>query len=394
MTPVIFDAGYGIMSAMIRERVVQWADRFIRLPVAGLDISDRSIKYVKFSPVRRGVIESFGEHAVAEGIIVEGRIERMLDFIAALREVRALLGSRWRLMGAAASLPEEKSFLRLVQVPNVKPEEIAAALRWQIEGQIPLPAEDLAYDYQVIEPLIQGVDHRDVVITAYPKGVVDSYVRALKEAGFQPVALELESQAIARAALGVAPAYERLVQHSMSDKSPEGAIVVDMGRNRTSIAVSAAGSVLYTVTVPVGGRALEQAIAGALGVSADEAVSIKKEQGLARDAHEGKLFASLSPLADMLAGELARTIAYYEDHIAHIHGGSRDIKRMLLSGGDANLPGLDTYLASRIRIPVSAADPFHGMERATPYPIPEIPKNESLAFAAAIGLARRGQIEK
>lgn len=365
---------------MIKERVVQWADRFIRLPVAGLDISDRSVKYVKFSRVRAGELEVYGEKEIAEGIIVEGRIAREQDFVAVLRDVRALLGRRWRSMGIAASLPEEKSFLRLMQLPNVKKEEAAGALRWQIEGQIPLPAEDLAYDYEVIDPFaplpLPLSDHLDVVVTAFPKGVIESYVRVLKEAGFQPVALELESQAIARAVLG-------------SARSPDAVVVVDMGRNRTSIAVCAAGSALFTATVPVGGRAMDEAISKGIAVGADDAARIKKEYGLAKDAYEGKIFAALTPLIDTLAAELGRTISYYEDHISHIHGGRPGIQRVLLSGGDANLLGLDTYLASRIRVPVYVADLFRECGKTSRYPVPEIPKNESLAFAAAIGLARR-----
>lgn len=370
-----------IMTIMLKECVVQWADRFIRLPVAGLDISDRTIKYVKFSDRRGAEIESFGEKEIADGVIVDGRIEREQDFVVLLTELRVVLGGRWQPMGIAASLPEEKSFLRLISLPHVKKEEVAGALRWQIEGQIPLPAQDLAYDYEVVEPFAPLFDdHLDVVVTAFPKAVVESYVRVLKKAGFQPVALELESQAIARAVLGGA-------------RSPDTAVVVDMGRFRTSIAVCAAGSVLFTATVPVGGRALEEAIAKFLAIGADEAAALKKEHGLMIDVYEGKIFAILAPLVDMLAGELGRTIAYYESHISHIHGGSPGVRRVLLSGGDANLLGLDTYLASRIRVPVSAADPFHESRSGSLYPIPDIPRNESLAFAAAIGLARHGQVK-
>ncbi|OHA06567.1 MAG: hypothetical protein A3B34_01505 [Candidatus Sungbacteria bacterium RIFCSPLOWO2_01_FULL_54_21] len=361
---------------MIRERIVQWADHFIRLPVVGLDISDRSIKYVKFSAGRSGQIESFGEKEIDEGVIVEGRIERPADFVSVLRALSSLLGRWWSPMGVVASLPEEKSFLRLVQLPDVKPAEVAGALRWQIEGQIPLPAEDLAYDYEIIESLVSRPEHLDVVITAYPKTIVDAYISALKEGGFQPVALELESQAIARAVLG-------------GERAPDATAVVDMGRNRTTIAMCAAGSVIFTATVPVGGRMLEQEIAKALGVDMAAADRLKKEHGLIPGAYEGKIFRAILPTMEMITGELGRTIAYYEDHISHIHGGTPEVRRVLMCGGDANLFGLDTYLSSRVRVPVSIADPFYGIAAESPYPIPEIPRREAVAFAAAIGLARR-----
>ncbi len=361
---------------MIRERVVEWADHFIRLPVAGLDISDRGIKYVKFAAGGTGHIASFGEKEIAEGIIVEGRIERPADFAVALRGLSSLLGRPWSPMGVVASLPEEKSFLRLLQMPSVKPAEIAGALRWQIEGQIPLPAEDLAYDYEIIEPFVGRAEHMDIVITAYPKAIVDSYISTLKDGGFQPVALELESQAIARAVLG-------------RERSPDATAIMDMGRNRTTLAVCAAGSVIFTSTVPTGGHVLEQEIAKALGVDMAEANRLKKEHGLIKNAADGKIFKAIAPTIDIIANEIIRTTAYYEDHISHIHGGTPGVSRVLMCGGDANLLGLDTYLASRVHIPVALADPFYDISTASPYLIPEIPRHEAIAFAAAIGLARR-----
>lgn len=373
----LFPCGYGIMARMLKERMVQWAERWIRLPVAGLDISDRSIKYVKFSDDRSGGLEQWGEEQIAEGILVEGRIEKEQEFIAILRALHARFGSKWHAIGVAASLPEEKSFLRLLQMPRVKPEEIAGALRWQIEGQIPLPAEDLAYDYQIIEPFVGTTDHLDIVITAYPKGIVESYAHVLKESGFQPVALELESQAIARAVLE-------------PTRAPEAVMVIDMGRNRASIAVCAAGSVLFTATLSVGGRRMEEEIARIMAVAPEEALRIKKEEGFVAHARGGKVYEALLPLMDTLAGETARTAAYYEDRISHIHGGNPGIARIVLSGGDANLLGLDTYLASRAHIPVEVADPLRGAGGGYGrYLVPAMPKNEALAFAAAIGLARR-----
>lgn len=365
------------MAAMVKERVAQWANRFIRLPVAGLDISDRSIKYVKFAAGNGVALETFGEKEIAEGIVVEGRIERPADFVLALRDLTALLGGRFAPLGVVASLPEEKSFLRLVQMPVMKPEEVAGALRWQIESQIPLPAEDIAYDYEVIEPFAGHPDHLDVVITAYPKRIVDSYTAALKEAGFQPMALEMESQAIARAVLGGA-------------HTPDAAIVIDLGRYRTSIAVCAAGSVLFTATLPVGGQAMETKIEKACAVSPEEALRLKKETGFIKSAMDGKIYAALLPLMEALAAELLRTIAYYEDHLLHIHGSAPGIARVLICGGDASLLGLDTYLSSRTRVPAVLADPFGSLMDMSPYPIPEIPRHNALAYTAAIGLAMRG----
>ncbi len=362
----------------MKERIAQWADRFIRLPVIGLDISDRSIKYVKLAVGRKVVFEFFGEVEVPEGIIAQGLVEREADLSGVLHGILTEVGGRFAATGAAVSLPEEKSFVRLLRLAKVKPEEVEGAIRWQMEGQIPLPPDEIAYDYELIGSAADGGDHLDAVITAFPRGVVGAYVRALKSAGFQPVALELESQAIARAVMPEASA------------GTDAKVVIDMGRNRTSFSIAAAGAIVFTTTLPIGGRVLEDRIAQALGVDAAEAARVKKEIGLDKDAYDGRIFAALQPPLETLADELARAVAYYADHILHAHGADRGIGAVILSGGDAALLGLDTYLASKIHVPVEIADPFRKLAALLPYAIPPLPKNQSLAFSAAIGLAMRG----
>lgn len=361
----------------MKERITGWAERFIRLPVLGLDISDRSIKYMKFSAGRMVKIEFFGEEQIPEGVIIGGQVEREEELTAVIRGLADSVGRRFRSAGAVVSLPEEKSFLRLVELPKVKSEEVVGAMRWQIEGQIPLPPDDIAYDFEMIDPLLNHLDHLDAVITAFPRRLVDSYVRVLKNAGLRLAAMELESQAIVRAAV-------------REVRSREAKIIVDMGRYRTSFVIFVGGTIIFTATLPVGGRVFEAQISKTLGVEGDEAMRIKKEIGLSRGAYEGKVFGALLPALGRLAAELVQAVAYYKDHVSHIHGASEGINLILLSGGDANLYGLDTYLASAIRIPVQIADPFSVIGERLGYVVPPIPRNEALAFSAAIGLAMRG----
>ena len=98
----------------------------------------------------------------------------------------------------AVSLREEKSFFRVIQLPKVKIADIGKAIRWEIEANIPLPFEELVYDYEVVDSFDEHLDHVDVVISAFPKTIVDAYVRVLGAAGLRLACLELESQAIVR----------------------------------------------------------------------------------------------------------------------------------------------------------------------------------------------------
>ena len=364
---------------MIKNRILNWINPLIRLPAVGIDISDQSMKYIQFRGKDELEISFFGEIEIPAEIIIDGEIKKKEDLAKTLsawfQKEKKRLDSPFVVVG----LPEEKSFLRLIQLPQTKREEVAGAIRREIETNIPLPPEKLIYDYEIIEPLKNHLDHFDVVITAFPKDIVESYAEVLKIAGLQPIAMELESQAIIRSIIA-----------KLREESAK--IIVDIGRNRTSVIIFSGGAIIFTTTLSLGGHTFEENIAKNLKISMEKAIAIKKEFGLHKKEFGGQLFSALVPPVAALTDEIKRAMEYYRTHPAHIHGGHPIINTILLTGGDANLLGISTYLASNLKIPVYLANPFAAIEKRLRHSIPPIEKNQSLAFSAAIGLALRDLI--
>lgn len=360
----------------MKNTILHWAESHIRMPTVGIDLSERSMKYVKLRRGKQITIDLFGEIEIPEGIIVGGEIknETELSKIIAtwFSQNRHLLKTSL----VVTSLPEEKSFLRIIQIPKVKQGNLTGAIRWEIEANIPLPSDEILYDYEIVEPLEDHADHFEVTITAFPKQLVESYVRIFKNVYLQPVALELESQAIVRATIP-----------NLHEKKSR--IIIDMGRGRTSLIVFSGNAIIFTTTVELGGNTLEENIMKVLNVPQEKAIQIKKETGLNKHAYGGEVFSALVPPLAALADELWRAVEYFKHHATHAHGADQEIDEILLTGGDANLAGLDTYLASALHMPVLRADSFAALRNEMNYIVPPIPKNQSLAFAAAIGLASR-----
>ena len=361
---------------MLKEQILKWTAPFIDLPVAGMDISDRTIKYLKFRSNSGIDIDIWGELAIPEGLIVGGDIKNEEGLVKVMGDWLSREGRAFGSSFMAVSIPEEKSFLRVIQIPKVKLEEVSGAIRWEIEANIPLAPEDLIYDHEVIVPLEDHLDHYDVVITAYPKVVVESYVRVLKKTGLKIFSLELESQAVVRA----------LIANLREKKSR---IIVDFGRNRTGFIIFAGGAMILTSTIGVGGSALEDNITKILKVNREEAIRLKKEVGLNKKEKNGEVFSALLPVMATLADELKRVAEYYRNHTLHTHGATKDVDEVLLVGGDANLWGLDTYLSSILQIQVKVADPWASVRGRAKFLVPIIPKNQAIAYATVIGLAIR-----
>lgn len=346
-------------------------------PAFGLDISDYTVKFVKFSRNFTGelAMEAFGEITIPESIVVGGEIKKEEELAEILRNNLVTgEGKHFSERFVAATLPEEKGFVHVIQLPRMKPEEAGKAARWEIEGIVPLPPEELSFDYAILPPTKDSLDHIDLLVTAFPRTIVAGYIRVLELAGFSPVSLELESQAISR---------------SLWSGEKEALIFVDLGATRTSVMTVVGGSLIFTRSISVGGKDFERAISERLGVSKEEARKIKIEIGLDKDYKDGAVYEMLLPLVSVLADELKKHISFYREHSQHRHGMPEDIARVVLSGGDANLTNLANYLSMIVKKEVKIGSPlsrlFLGKHFAPPFS-----KNESLKYTTAIGAALRG----
>ncbi|MEK9148248.1 MAG: type IV pilus assembly protein PilM [Patescibacteria group bacterium] len=355
--------------------------RVLNPPAFGLDISDLTLKFVGLGRQgREHSLRYFGEMPIPPGVVMDGEIKKEDDLIAVLiGGLRTAAGKIMRERFVVASLPEEKSFVRVIELPGIKPEDVGHAVRWELEGVVPLSFKDITFDYQLLMRLAGSDDHRDVLITAFPRKIVESYHRVLAAAGLVPLALELESQAISRAI--IAPELLSRPQ-----------IIIDSGALRTSFIIFAGGSLIFTKSISVGGHDFETAIAKSLGLSEAEARQVKIAAGLSKIYRSGQVFQALEPQLRALTAELERELWFYRDHPAKRHRSLGDIERIILCGGDANLIGLDKYIATTIKKPTVLGNPFANVKLESGA-IPPIPRNEALKYTTALGLALRAAQE-
>lgn len=354
----------------------------------GLDISDLSIKFVKLAKKKKFLsLSAFGEAKLSPGIIEGGTIKDEKALTLAIQD--ALAGVHGKQISAkyvAASLPEEKAFLQVIQMPRMKIEELQKAVYFEAENYIPLPIGTVYLDFQIVPPVINHLDHTDVLIAALPKTIVDSYLSCLEKAGLKPLALEVESLAIARA----------LVPNGIS---PTPVLLIDLGETRTSIIIFSGRSVRLTGSIPVSSQKLTEIISRALKINLAEAEKLKLKYGLSltgknREEKESrKIFDALVPPLVDLKEQIKKYLDYYQFHAGHEHtsSGTRTIQQIYLCGGGANLLGLADFLSLELQIPTELGNPWINI---LPSPIKEVPElryKESLKYATALGLALRGK---
>lgn len=340
----------------------------------GLDLSDRSFKIAELSGKKGGfTLENFGGAAIEEGLLEDGVILSEEKLARAIHDgLGTLKSGPPRSPYVACSLPEQKTFLRIVQLPKVKKEEIHEAVQREIEANIPLALSDVYFDWQIVPPLHQNVSHLDVLISAAPRDLVDSYTQVLRRAGLKPFLFEPESVALARC----------VVKNGFSEKP---VLIVDLGRTRTNFIIYAGQGIRFSSTIQISGDLITENIARGLNVSPKEAETLKQKVGFLKT--NIKVFEAIVPVLTDLKQQIAKYIAFYTDHATHLHDGVFKIDKLLLTGGGARLKGIDDYLASSLKTHAELADPFENVRSPL---FGENPKGSGAEFATyttALGLA-------
>lgn len=349
----------------------------------GLDLSDESIKIAKLSKRKGGLLlENFGEAPLPSGVMEEGVIVSPAEILKALEDLLRGLGILpHKNAYAACSLPEPKTYVRVVQLPKVKEGEIKEAIQWEIEANVPLPLKDLYFDWEIIPPLHpspplgagQRAEHLDILVSAVSRSLVDSYIALFGKARLRPFSFEPESVALSRA----------LVRGGIAEKP---VLIVDLGQTRTNCMIYAGAGLRFTSSIQISGNGMTENVKRALGVSREEAERLKKEVGLDREK-DGRVFEAVLPALTALKDQIREYMDFFAGHVTHIHDGKFGVTNILLAGGGASLKGLTTYLSLSLGVPVMRADPWRNILASPLKETPKLPHEESIRYGTVLGLA-------
>lgn len=350
--------------------------------IFGMDINDSSLKIVKLIKKRKGFsLVSFNEVKIKEGVIKQGIIQDEETLANIIKMVcNTVKGKRLGTKYAVVSLPEEKSFLQLIQMPKMTEEELRLALPFEAENYIPLAINKAYLDFQVINLHKNNSKHLDLLINAMPKFIIDSYMSCCKKAGIIPCILEVESHAIARALL-------------KSGKDIPPVILIDLGCNSTSFIIFSDDSIHFTSSIPISSQQLTNAISDNFGINVHKAETLKIKYGLDKKEKEHyNIDKIITPILHDLVIQIKKYIDFYYRHEFHGNSLPKDkIEKIILSGGGANLKNISDFLSKELEISVELGNPF------TNIILPKksnFPHENILSFTTVLGLALRGASEQ
>lgn len=349
----------------------------------GLDLSEGSLKFVELDrAAEKGVVRAYSSADIPKEIFSSEKISNSKLLRETIRE--ALNHPKFGKITTpyvVASIPETKSFVRVIQIPRMSPAEAGEAIKWEAEAYIPISISQVYLDWLILDEAAPD-GKMTVLISAAPKDYVDAFVEILKTAGLRPAALEVESQATVRSIAG-----------GMKDV----VLIADIDAVRTSLIIYARGVLEYTFSLPIGGNSFTDNIAKYFETDLGKAEAIKRKVGLLGAGREGqKIRKALTSILDSIISEIKNTIRFYEEH----SDPEARVQKIFLVGGGARLKHLPSFLQERFNeqdtvhpirslkgLKVELGNPWQAFLRKGQ--TPPFSREESLGYATAIGLALR-----
>ena len=344
-----------------------------KISAFGIDLSDWSIKIANLEK-RDGKIflVSFGRQEIKEGLIEEGEIKNEEELLKTIETaIQNIKGKKIRTKYCIVSLPETISFVQVLSLPLMEEKEVAEAIKWELEAHIPLPLEEIYFDWRIIScPETPNPKSLKVLVGALPKKTVDPYLSVLSKVGLKPVAFEIESVATVRA----------LIKNNLPGES---VMILDLGAKRTSLAIASSRAVYFTTSLPISNYSFAKTLSQELKITFEKAYQLKITEGLGDLDKPSKIFQALKPALLDLVQKIKEYMEFYHEHGVSESESKNQISKIILCGGGANLGGLSQFLADELALEVAVGQPLAGIE----IPKNSLGFNESLAFTTALGLA-------
>jgi len=317
-------------------------------PVFGLDIGFSSLKIMQLSVQnnRQTIIgygvASFDSAAIVDGVITNPEVIAKVIYELFEKNLVGDITTR----RVAVAVPAARTFTRTITLPALNNKDLADAVRLETEQYVPVPIDELYFDYSTISKTDKEIE---VLAVAVPKKLVDSYVQLTSLLGLEVVAIETTINAESRL-------------FKQAEQSDVPTVLIDLGSLSSDITIYDDG-IVVTGTVMGGGDSFTKTISEVLGVTKAEAHVIKTKYGMSKSKKQDEIIAGLRPQLDQMLKEIRHMIRYYEER----SGSKLKIGQVVTMGGGANIPGLSEHMTNLLRLPVRMCDPwqhldFHGLQ--------------------------------
>lgn len=327
-------------------------------PTIGLDINSSTISVLQLEKTKTDLrVSRFASTLTPPEIVREGLLTDPEAVGAAVRELldSAGFGGKGPAPVANIGIPGQSVVIRLMPVPKGMPnEELNDVVKQEAINNLPFPIEEANLDWTRVPGTARtdpdGVEREDVLLGAIQKVIVDGYWRMADIAQVKVGKLEISSLAAVRS----------LAFSGQLGRDGALSLVVNIRQDATDITLVNKSVPLFSRSVLLGVETVIESMQRAINASPEEAKQmLPKIQLLGVPTVEPRLGQAAQVARSVcgdLTSEVGRSLEFYMSQVGMVR-----VDQVLVCGPGTVVPEIDQFIANRLNLNASIANPFQGV---------------------------------
>jgi len=311
--------------------------------LTGLDIGSGSIKAAEISDTKKGrMLMQFAVADIPPGIIEDGVVK---DHEAAAGAIRDLFKSNHlKDQNVAISIGGYSVIVKKINVQSMTEEELQGTIQFEAEQYIPFDISDVNLDFQILGENENNPSQMEVLLVAAKKEMIDDYINVISLAGLNPCLIDVDAFAL-----------QNIFEINYETEN-ETVALIDIGASKTSLNILKNNSSVFMRDVSLGCIQINQKIISMTECTPEEAEEIKHSDQSERISHDNLKEIVTTIVSDWCA-EIRRALDFFYSTYP-----DDQIKKIVLSGGGANIKEFRDLLAAETSAEVETINPFKNFE--------------------------------
>lgn len=337
--------------------------------VIGIDIGSSSIKLAEMT-LKGGVafLDNFAVIPAPLQAISNGEIT---DTQLVGESIKAgFKDNGFKHKNASVGLSGTAVIIKKISIPKVEPKKLREQIKFEAAQYLPFDISQVTLDHHPLS-FTSNPDNIDILVIAAQNEFILNYLSSVNQAGLRCKILDVSSLALAN------------VFEMNYGKSAEPVALFNFGSNITNFLVLFQGEVIFSRDIPIGGFHFSNEISKNMGVTFEEAETLKIQQSLSQEVPEDtRTFMNMA--LDYVTEEIRNSIDFYtataQGHL---------ISKAYFTGGASLTSGLIEHLSDVLKIPFEAFNPYLTIKSGSRKISPNYLQQISPFVSIACGLAAR-----
>lgn len=307
--------------------------------VLGLDIGTSSIKIAEMNFSARGIsLEGFSVMPTPTNMIGSGEVLDLSGLAVTVQGALAELKSKRK--NACIGMWGTAVIVKRITIPKVDRDFIGEQLAFYAEQYIPFDINNINLSYQILESS-SSLDSVDLLLVAAQNELVQQYTQVASAAGLNCSIIDVSGFALANC---FEANYGRVRSENVG--------VINFGSSVSNFVILGNGEIIFCRDIPVGGNNYTIEISKTLGMTVQEAESLKFS-AVARREVPAEVNNIIPAVNELITEEIKNSLDFL-----NATSGSVPLSRVFYTGGSAGMTNLIDTIQKATNLRMEPFNPF------------------------------------